>query len=123
MGKLKLNVTSSHTQNDTYFSHHGEGIIPYSLLWHARFVHINYDSLHLLTKNDVDDFPTIPRKLKQCDACILGKHRKQPFHDSTSRSYRKIKLIHFYLCGPMPIPSTNGNKYIMSFIDDYTSRR
>jgi transposase InsO family protein len=24
------------------------------------------------------------------------------------------------LCGPVHVPSTNGNKYIMSFIDDYT---
>lgn len=24
------------------------------------------------------------------------------------------------ICGPMCIPSTNGNKYMMTFIDDYT---
>jgi transposase InsO family protein len=64
--------------------------------------------------------PTIPRKLKQCDACILRKHSKQPLQDSTSIACRKLGLIHSDLCGPMPVPSTNGNKYIMSFIDDYT---
>jgi hypothetical protein len=69
--------------------------------WHARFGHINYDNLHLLKKNGVSGFPTIPRNLKQCDACILGKHRKQPFHDSTSRACRKLELIHSDLCGPM----------------------
>jgi transposase InsO family protein len=117
---LKLNGTSSHTQNVAYLSHHSEGIMSSSLLWHAIFGHINYDSLRLLRKNGVSSFPTIPRKLKQCDACILGKHRKQPFHDSTSRACRKLELIHSDLCGPMPVPSANGNKYIMSFIDDYT---
>jgi hypothetical protein len=55
---------------------------PSSLLWHTRFVHINYDSLHLLRNNGVSGFPTIPRKLKQCDVCILRMHNKQPFHDS-----------------------------------------
>jgi transposase InsO family protein len=65
-------------------------------------------------------FLPFPRKLKQCDACILGKHRKQPFHDSTSRACRKLEPIHSDLCGPMHVPSANGNKYIMSFIDDYT---
>jgi hypothetical protein len=64
--------------------------------------------------------PTIPRKLKQCDACILGKHNKQPFHNSTSRACRRLELIHSYLCDPMSIPFANGNKYIMSFINDYT---
>jgi len=81
---------------------------------------LNYDSLFLLKKNGVSGLPTIPRKLKQCDACILGKHRKQYFHDSHSRAHRKLELIHSYLCGSMPIPSANGNKYIMTFIDDYT---
>jgi transposase InsO family protein/adenylate kinase family enzyme len=117
---LKLNGTSSHTHTVAYLSHHDSGIIPSSLLWHARFGHINYDSLRLLRKNGVSGFPTIPRKLKQCDACILGKHNKQPFHDSTSRACRKLELIHSDLCGPMHVPSANGNKYIMTFIDDYT---
>jgi hypothetical protein len=64
-------------------------------------------------------FPTIHRKLKQCDACIIEKHSKQPFHDSTSRACRKIELIHSDFCGPMLISYANDNKYITSFIDDH----
>jgi hypothetical protein len=117
---LKMNGTSSSTYNDAYLSELGEGIMPSSLLCHARFGHINYDNLCLLRKNGVYGLLTIHRKLKQCDACILGKHNKQPFHDSTFRACRKIELIHFDLSGSMPIPSTNGNKYTISCIDDYT---
>jgi hypothetical protein len=91
---LKLNGTSIDTHTISYLSHHDSGIIPYSLLWHARFGHINYDILCLLKKNGVSGFPTIPRKLKQCDACILRKRNKQPFHDSTSRACRKNEMIH-----------------------------
>jgi transposase InsO family protein len=94
--------------------------MPSSLLWHARFGHINYDSFRLLRKSGVSSFPTIPRNLKQCDVCILGKHSKQPFHDSTSKACRKLELIHSDLCGHMLVPSTNGNRYIMIIIDDYT---
>ena len=74
----------------------------------------------MLKKNGVTSLPTIPRKRKECDACILGKHNKQCFHDSHSRAHGKLELVHLNLCGPMPIPSTNGNKYMMPFIDDYT---
>ena len=74
----------------------------------------------MLKKNVVTGLPTIPRKLKQCDACILGKHSKQPFHDSHSRAHRKLELIHSNLCVPMPISFANGNKYMMTFIDYYT---
>jgi hypothetical protein len=49
---------------------------------------------------------------------ILGKHRKQPFHDSTSKACKKIEQVHSDLCFPVIVPSANGNKYIMSFIDD-----
>jgi transposase InsO family protein len=118
---FKLKVTSTHTQNVAYLSHHGEGIIPSSLLWHAIFGHINFDSLRLLRKNGVFGLPISPRKLKQCDACILGKHNNQPFHDSTSRACRKLELIHSNLCDPMYVPSANGNRYIMNFIHDYTN--
>eukprot|EP00253_Pinus_taeda_P026355 PITA_26355 len=70
---LKLQGTSSHAQHFSYNPHHEEGTLPSSLLWHARFGHFNYDSLCLLKKNGVAGLPTIPRKLKQCDACILRK--------------------------------------------------
>jgi transposase InsO family protein len=74
----------------------------------------------LLKNNGVFGLPTIPRKLKQCDACILGKHSKQHFHDSTPIACRKNGLIHSNLCGPILVPSANGNKYLMYFINDYT---
>ena len=87
---LKLKGTNDHATNSTYLSHHDEGTFPYSLVWPDITGHINYDSICFLKNNGVLGFPTIPRKLKQCDACILRKHIKQPFHDSTSRACRKI---------------------------------
>ena len=117
---LKLQGTSAWAQNFSYNSHYDESTFPSSILWHATFGHLNYDNLRLLKKNCVAGLPTVLRKLKQCDACILGKHSKQSFHDSHSRAHRKLELIHSDLCGPMHVPSANGNKYIMTFIDDYT---
>jgi hypothetical protein len=117
---LKLKGTYVHAQNSAYLSHHDDGTLPSNLLWHAKFGHVNYANLRLLKKNGVSSLATIPRKSKQCDACILGKHSKQHSHDSTSKACKKLGLIHSDLCDPMPIPSANGNKYIMSFIDDYT---
>ena len=61
---LKLQGTSGQAQHFSYNSHHEEGTLPSSLLWHARFGHLNYDSLRLLKKNVVFGLPTIPRKFK-----------------------------------------------------------
>jgi hypothetical protein len=100
-------------------SHHSDGTMSYSLLWHDRFGHINYDNLRVLKKNGVSGLLVITRKMKHCDACILGKYSKQPFHESTSKACRKLELIHSDMCGLVHVSSANGNRYIMTFIDDY----
>ena len=82
-------MTSAWAHDFSYLS--DEGKLSYSLMWHDRFGNINYDILLMLKKNDVSSLPTIPRSLKQCIACILGKHSKQPFHDSTLRECRKLE--------------------------------
>ena len=73
---LKLQGSSAHVQNFAFSSHHDEGTFPSIILWHDRFGHLNYDNLQFLKKNGVTGLPTIPRNLKQSNACILGKHIK-----------------------------------------------
>ena len=44
---LKLNGTSSNSQNSANLVQHNSNLSS-SLLWHARFGHINYDSLMIM---------------------------------------------------------------------------
>ena len=117
---LKLKGCFATVQNFAYMSQLEEGNLSSSVLWHARFGHLNYNSLRLLKKNGVYGLPTIPKRRNKCDACILGKHSKQSFQESKFRVCRKLELVHYNLCFPMPIPSTNGNKYLVTFVDDYS---
>ena len=73
-----------------------------------------------MKQQGIKRLPTVPRKFTPCNACILGKHHKHSFQNSKSRATRKLSLIHSDVCGPMLIPTTNGNKYILTFIDDYS---
>jgi len=107
---LKLKGTFAQAYNFSYHSHHDEGTVSYSLMWNARFKHINYDTLFILKKNGVSSFPSIPMNLKQCDEFILGKHSKNHYHDSASRACRRLELIHYDLCCPMLFSSVFGNK-------------
>ena len=42
-------------------------------------------------------------------------------YDSSSGASIKIELIHYDFCVLVLVPSINGNKYLMYFIDDYTN--
>lgn len=95
-------------------------ILSSSLLWHAHFGHINYDNIRIMRKKGIKGIPIVPRKLTPCYSCILGKHSKPHFHNSTSRASKKLGLIHFDLCGPMLAPYASCNKYMLTFTNDYS---
>ena len=59
-------------------------------------------------------------KLADCMACQYGKLVRKPFPQSTWRATQKLQLVHTNVGGPQRVSSLNGNKYYITFIDDYT---
>ena len=55
-----------------------------------------------------------------CKPCILAKHHKEPFPASKRESTDFLELLHMDLCGPMPVPSLGGSKYVATFLDDFS---
>lgn len=90
--------------------------------WHKRFGHFNYRTLKLMyTTKLVKDMPAISEADSKCECCELGKSHRLPFSKSgVIRATHKLEIVHSDICGPMSIPSWNGNKYFVLFIDDYT---
>ncbi|GKE91660.1 retrovirus-related pol polyprotein from transposon TNT 1-94, partial [Tanacetum coccineum] len=92
-------------------------------LWHRRLSHLNFDTINLLSKNNI--VTSLP-KLKfikdyLCSFCKLGKAKRKSFHiKTTPSSKRRLQLLHMDLCGPMRIESINGKKYVLVIIDDYS---
>ena len=49
-------------------------------LWHARYGHLNFRSLHeLASKEMVQGLPRIRGVEQVCDGCVLGKQHMTPF--------------------------------------------
>lgn len=93
-------------------------------VWHKRLGHLNYQSLyHLTTKQLVAGIPALSLTKHVCPSCMIGKLPKdrKPKH-RTTRTSRPLQLIHSDICGPMPVTSRKGNKYILTFIDDFTRK-
>ena len=92
-------------------------------LWHARFGHLNFNSLlHLQKKDMVIGLPTLESIEKHaCEGCILGKMHRASFpKDSHTHTTRKLQLVHSDVCGPVKTPSFGKHVYFVTFIDDAT---
>ena len=93
------------------------------LQWHKRFGHIAVSGLqHLRRRNLVEGFNVDESsELRDCEACIQAKQTHIPFPKTTNRQTTYIgELTHIDLWGPARFPATNGAKYYITFIDDYS---
>uniref|UniRef100_A0A6N2LRF5 Integrase catalytic domain-containing protein n=1 Tax=Salix viminalis TaxID=40686 RepID=A0A6N2LRF5_SALVM len=52
--------------------------------------------------------------------CIKGKQTKHITKKPATRSSQLLELIHTDICGPFDAPSWSGEKYFITFIDDYS---
>ncbi|GJU11063.1 retrovirus-related pol polyprotein from transposon TNT 1-94 [Tanacetum coccineum] len=92
-------------------------------LWHHRLSHLNFDTINLLSKNNiVNGLPKLKFvKDHLCSSCELGKAKRKSFHTKTTpSSKRRLQLLHIDLCGPMRVESINGKKYVLVIVDDYS---
>nr|GEY38605.1 retrovirus-related Pol polyprotein from transposon TNT 1-94 [Tanacetum cinerariifolium] len=92
-------------------------------LWHRRLSHLNFDTINLLSKNDIVIGLSKVKFFKDhlCSSCELGKAKRKSFHTKTTpSSKRQLQLLHMDLCGPMWVESINGKKYVLVIIDDYS---
>nr|GEZ75700.1 retrovirus-related Pol polyprotein from transposon TNT 1-94 [Tanacetum cinerariifolium] len=92
-------------------------------LWHRRLSHLNFDTINLLSKNDI--VVGLPKlkfiKDHLCSSCELGKAKRKSFHTKITRSSkRRLQLLHMDLCGPMRVASINGKRYVLVIVDDYS---
>nr|GEY80823.1 hypothetical protein [Tanacetum cinerariifolium] len=92
-------------------------------LWHRRLSHLNFDTINLLSTNDiVVGLPNLKFvKDHLFSSCELGKARRKSFHTKTTpSSKRRLQLLHMDLCGPMQVASINGKRYVLVIVDDYS---
>lgn len=58
--------------------------------------------------------------MPMCEPCVLGKMTRQPFSGTRPVTTRLLERIHSDVCGAPSLEDLEGNKYFVTFIDDYT---
>nr|GFA36466.1 retrovirus-related Pol polyprotein from transposon TNT 1-94 [Tanacetum cinerariifolium] len=83
-------------------------------LWHRRLSYLNFDTINLLSKNDIVVGLLKVKFINDhlCSSCELRKAKRKSFHTKlTPTSKRRLQLLHMDLCGPMRVASINGKRY------------
>uniref|UniRef100_A0A1Y1MQF0 Endonuclease n=2 Tax=Photinus pyralis TaxID=7054 RepID=A0A1Y1MQF0_PHOPY len=92
------------------------------LKWHRRFAHLNFSSLRKLIRNKlVKGLDNVQiSEIEFCEPCVAGKMSKQSFGTRT-RSKNILEIVHSDICGPITPTSYDGNRYFITFIDDFSN--
>ena len=108
--KIKLEKLTSNSATNKKHS---------KMIWHRRLGHFGgkflneYLKEHRIIINQNE-------KLNFCNSCAHGKQHRFPFKKSKSISKSILDLVHSDLCGPMSTQSFSGERYLLTFIDDYS---
>ena len=92
-------------------------------LWHRRLCHHHLAGVKkLLSGNLVTGFRLDSQADPDpvCEACKAGKMHADPFPISHSRVSRPLQLVHSDVHGPVKVPTHQGYRYWVSFIDDFS---
>ena len=82
-----------------------------------RLGHLSEKGLQKLAKQGLVDCDQA--KLEFCKHCIYGKQHRVKFHLSKYKSKGTLEYIPSYLWGSARILSHGGNKFFLTFIDDF----
>ena len=89
-------------------------------LWHRRLGHIGNTRFDKM-KDVVLGLPAkITMNSSDCEDCPLGKHARDKFSRSETKTTRPGELVHTDICGPMEVPSPVRSRYFMVFKDDFS---
>ena len=101
--------------------------VPSLELWHFRLGHLNHKYVDQLAKKNLAvgmkycANVTDSENCIKCEACTLGKMHRNSFpKQSQHRATQVLEIIHSDVCGPMQVESIGGNKYMLTFTDDYS---
>jgi len=93
-------------------------------LWHFRYGHLSLGGLSTLQrKNMVSGLPQVETHSQVCEECAVGKQQRNQFPKGKSwRAKNVLELVHYDLCCPINPSSNGGQRYIITFIDDFSQK-
>ena len=108
---FKLNVENNNASTSSVY------MLSSINFWHARLSHIN--SRYVRIMSSLGLISRLSKDFEKCETCSEAKITKRP-HKSVVRNTVLLELIHSDLCAFEGILTCGGNRYIITFIDDFS---
>ena len=71
----------------------------------------------------VSGLPQIQQPAKICEGCLIGKQPRKVFKTSAPKRANKVlEVVHSDVCGPLDTPSLGGNRYFLTFVDEFSRK-
>ena len=88
--------------------------------WHRKLAHRNLEDVKRMLAADKLEIMECNCK-NDCESCIKGKMVRESFpKKSLNPAKKKLDVIVTDVCGPMQTNSIGGNRYFVTFIDEYS---
>ena len=88
--------------------------------WHRKLAHRNLDDVKRMLAAEKLEIMKCNCK-DDCEACIKGKMIRESFpKKSFNPAKKRLDVIVTDVCGPMQTNSIGGNRYFVTFIDEYS---
>ena len=110
-GMFKLNVENNKTSTNSLY------MLSSINFWHVCLCHIS--SRYMGIMSSLGLIPRLSKDFEKCETYSQAKITKRP-HKSVVRNTKLLELIHSDLCEFERILTRGGNRYIISFIGDFS---
>lgn len=90
--------------------------------WHRTLGHVNFRDLTVMCRDQLAK--GLPQSIEninlKCETCFISKMSNLKFDHNRTRANRIAEIIHTDVNGPIKQVGFNGERYFVSFIDDFS---
>ena len=95
-------------------------------IWHLRFGHLGGENLKKLVNKEMvkglQPRAGFSPSGEICEGCMKGRQTREVFPDAEHRGRQHLELVHSDVCGPINPKSLGGNRYYLTFVDDFSRK-